>query len=69
MRNDIYLLQMGKKMKAIRNARKLTLRQLGKLCKLDYSAIARIECGQKSSRILTLKTIADNLNVDVKDFL
>ncbi|MEJ7828392.1 MAG: helix-turn-helix transcriptional regulator [Segetibacter sp.] len=69
MRNDPSLTEMGKKMKLIRKFKKITLRELGQLCKLDYSAIARIECGQKSSRILTLKAIADVLEVDVKDFI
>ena len=39
------------------------------LCALDYSSICRIEGGQKDSHILTLKNIADKLNVDAKDFL
>lgn len=60
---------MGAKIKAARNAKKISLRQLGILCNLQHTHIGRIENGQKSSRILTLKTIADILNVDVKDFL
>ena len=69
MRNDILLKQMGARIRAIRKAKKVTLRQLGKLCELDYGSICRIESGQKDSHILTLKNIADNLDVDVKDFL
>jgi transcriptional regulator with XRE-family HTH domain len=69
MTDGIFLKEMGSKMRAARKAKKLTLRQLGEMCKLDYSAIARIECGYKSSRILTLKIIAEKLGVDVKDFL
>ncbi len=68
MRNDIFLKEMGKRIKVIRNEKKVTLRELGKLCSLDYSSICRIEVGQKDSHILTLKNIADKLNVDVKDF-
>ncbi len=49
--------------------KKVTLRELGRMCKLDYGSISRIELGQKSSRILTLKSIADVLGVDVKDFI
>lgn len=69
MRNDIFLKAMGKKIKAIRNERKITLRELGKLCDLDYGSISRIENGQKDSHILTLKNIADKLNAGIKDFL
>ena len=50
---------MGSKIKAIRKERKITLRELGKLCELDFGSISRIESGQKNSYILTLKNIAD----------
>lgn len=69
MRDNIYLKEMGKRIRAIRNEQKITLRELGSLCQLGYDAISRIELGEKDSHILTLKNIADNLNVDVKDFL
>ena len=39
------------------------------LCHLDYGSISRIENGEKDSHVLTLKNIADKLNVDVKDFI
>jgi transcriptional regulator with XRE-family HTH domain len=69
MRNDIYLKEMGKKIKAIRESKKITLRRLGELCGLDYSNISRLESGTKDCHLLTLKNIADKLKVDVKDFI
>ena len=69
MRDNNYLKEMGKRIRAIRNEQKITLRELGALCNLQHDAISRIELGEKDSHILTLKTIADNLNVDVKDFV
>jgi len=69
MRNDIYLKEMGSKIKAIRNQRNISQRGLGRLCNLDAGSICRIESGQKNSYLLTLKNIADKLEVDVKDFL
>jgi transcriptional regulator with XRE-family HTH domain len=69
MTNDIFLKGMGKKIKAARNEKKITLRELGKLCELDSGSISRIENGQKNSYVLTLKNIADKLNVDVKNFI
>ncbi len=69
MRDDTFLKEMGKGIKAIRKGKKITLRELGKLCELDYGSICRIESGQKNSHILTLKNIADKLNVDVKEFI
>ena len=69
MSNGLYLKEMGKKIKAARMAKKLFLRDLGKLCNVHYGAICEIENGKRDSHILTLKNIADKLGVDVKDFL
>lgn len=69
MRNDPYLKEIGQRMQSIRKSKNITVRKLGEMCQLDYSCLSRIEGGQYSSRILTLKVIADKLGVDVKDFL
>lgn len=66
---DPYLKEIGKKIQAYRKAKKITIRDLGELCKLDYSTLSRIEGGQYASRITTLKNVADKLGVDVKDLL
>lgn len=64
-----YLSEMGRKIRSARNSKNVSLRRLGQLCQLQHNNIMRIEQGKKSCRILTLKNIADKLNVDVKDFL
>ena len=69
MSNGEYLKEMGRKIKSVREAKGLYLRDLGKLCNLHYGAICEIEKGKRDSHILTLKNIADKLEVDVKDFL
>lgn len=69
MNIDPYLKQIGQRIQAIRKERKLTIRKLGELCQLDYSCLSRIEGGQYSSRILTLKRIAEKLEVDIKDII
>ena len=69
MTNGIYLKEMGKKIKAAREAKGLYLRDLGKMCNIHYGAICEIELGKRDSHILTLKTIADALKMDVKDFI
>ena len=69
MTNGIYLKEMGKKIRAARQAKGLYLRDLGKMCNLHYGAICEIELGKRDSHILTLKNIADKLGVDVKKFL
>jgi len=69
MVKDPYLIEIGKKIQAFRKAKKITIRGLGELCKMDYSTLSRIEGGQYASKITTLKNVADKLGVDIKDFL
>ena len=69
MVRDPYLQEIGNKIQAFRKAKKITIRGLGELCKLDYSTLSRIEGGQYASRITTLKNVADKLGIDVKDLL
>ena len=66
---DPYLKTIGAKIRALRKEKKITIRGLGELCKLDYSTLSRIEGGQYASKITTLKKVADVLEVDVKAFL
>jgi transcriptional regulator with XRE-family HTH domain len=66
---DPYLKDVGARIKAIRKEKKISVRDLGALCGLDYSGLSRLENGQHSARLLTLKSIADVLQMDVKDFL
>jgi transcriptional regulator with XRE-family HTH domain len=68
MNNGEYLKEIGRKIKLARQAKGLYLRDLGKLCNLHYGAICEIEKGKRDSRILTLKNIAEKLDVDVKYF-
>jgi transcriptional regulator with XRE-family HTH domain len=69
MKDGIYLKEMGKKIKAAREAKGIYLRDLAKLCNIHYGAICEIENGKRNSHILTLKNLADKLGVDVKQFL
>jgi transcriptional regulator with XRE-family HTH domain len=69
MRDDIYLIQMGMRIKAIRKAKRITQDRLSRLCGIDESNICLLECGKRNVHILTLKSIADVLKVDVKDFI
>lgn len=39
MKDNIFLKEMGNKMQVARKAKNITLRQLGAMCKLDYSVI------------------------------
>lgn len=69
MTNDIYLKEMGKKIRTIRRSKGISLRKLVTICPLHKSSISEIENGKRNSHILTLKMLADIFNVDVKEFL
>ncbi len=69
MKNNLFLSQMGKRIKEARNRKGITLRELEKLTDIDMANVSRIENGKINVHILTLKSIADVLEVDVKTFL
>ena len=69
MKDGIYLIEMGNKIRAIRRAKGISMRKLVTLCHLHKSSISEIENGKRDCHILTLKVLADVLEVDVKDFL
>ena len=47
----------------------MTLPTLAKLAKTDMSNLWFLEKGERNAHILTFKSIADVLNMDVKDFI
>lgn len=65
--NGLYLKQIGSKIRATRRAKGISLRQMVTLCPLHKSSLSEIENGKRDSHILTLKMLADVLEVDVKD--
>ena len=69
MRNDIYLKEMGSKIRAARKAKKMSMDALGEQINMNISNISFIERGKTNPHLLTLKSIADILKVDVKDFI
>lgn len=69
LETQLFLNEVGAKIKAIRQEKKLSRRELGELCKLNYNTIFRIESGKIDSELLTLYNIADKLGVDLKDFM
>ena len=69
MNNTEYLKAMGAKIRSARKLKGIYLRDLGEMCNLHYGAISEIETGKRNSHILTLKSIADFLGVNVKEFV
>ena len=69
MRNDLFLKQLGAKVQALRKSKGISVRALGAMCDTDYSNLSQFENGRINTNILLLKTIAKQLNVDLKDLL
>jgi transcriptional regulator with XRE-family HTH domain len=69
MNNGIFLKQVGGRVKALRQSKGLSVRALAAMCGTDYSNLSRFENGQKNLYILSLKLIAEKLEVDLKEFL
>ena len=67
--NGNYLKEMGNKIRATRRAKGISLRKIITLLPLHKSSISEIENGKRDCHILTLKMLADCLEVDVKEFL
>jgi len=69
MNNGQFLKEIGVKVKAARKAKKITLMELSKSCGIHITQLSFLENGKCNSHILTLKSVADVLNVGVKDFI
>ena len=69
MKDGIYLIEIGKKIRAIRKAKGISMRKLATIAPIHKSSLSEIENGKMNVKMLALKKIADTLNVDVKDFL
>lgn len=68
MENGIFLIEMGRKIREARNRKKIPLTVMSKLSKIDLSNISLLERGLRNCHILSLKSIAEVLEMDVKDF-
>jgi transcriptional regulator with XRE-family HTH domain len=60
--------ELGIKISEIRSQRSITQKELSEACKIDIRTIQRIESGDVSPRISTLKLIANALSSDLNTF-
>ncbi len=66
---DAILLQLGQKIREIRNSKKLSLRAVAQRCDLDHSDIGKIEKGLKNCQLLTLVELAKGLDTHPQKLL
>jgi transcriptional regulator with XRE-family HTH domain len=64
-----YLKKFGANLKAQRKARDLSLRKLAASCNIDHSDIAKMEKGQINITILTIRELAQALQIHPKKLL
>lgn len=68
IRDDIYLKQVGSKVRKYRKAKRLSLQVVGDAIGMNISNLSFLERGKTNPHLLTLKAIAEVLDVDVTDF-
>jgi transcriptional regulator with XRE-family HTH domain len=64
-----WLKEIGATIRSIRQMRRLSIMKLAARCEIDFSALQRIERGRVNTRILTLKRIASELDVDIHEIV
>jgi transcriptional regulator with XRE-family HTH domain len=69
MTNENFLIEMGQKIRTARKAKKIPINEMAVRAKIDMSNLSFLERGGKNCHILSLKSIADVLEMDVKEFL
>ncbi len=69
MESNTFLIEMGQKIRTARKAKKIPIDKMATLTKIDMSNLSFLERGMRNCHILSLKSIADVLEMDVKDFL
>lgn len=57
------------KIRTARKAQKIPINEMAVLTKIDMSNLSFLERGMRNCHILSLKSIADVLGMDVKEFL
>lgn len=69
MNNGQFLIEVGKKIRAARKAKGISMRQLSALAPIHKSSLSEIENGKMNIKILALRKIADKLEVSITEFL
>lgn len=60
---------IASKMKALRQAKKMTVQELAYRCEMERSNLSRIEAGKTNLTIKTICTICNALGVELRDVI
>lgn len=69
IRDDIYLKALGKRLRTLREAKKLSTYELSYTSNVSRSQINAIERGQINTTISTVKALADALEIPLAELL
>lgn len=64
-----YLKALGAKIRKVRMQKRMSLVKLSRLTETAYTNLIDIEFGRKNCRILTLKAIAEALEIEMRELL
>lgn len=68
MDEKLYLKKLGQNIRRIRKEKKLTQVELGNRCDFERPSMNRIEAGNTNPTALTLKKLAEALEVQIEEF-
>lgn len=64
-----YLIEFGKNLERIKKEKNLSYRQIAQNCDLEHSDIKRYADGKINPTVLSLRSLANGLNISPKDLL
>ncbi|PQJ10108.1 XRE family transcriptional regulator [Flavipsychrobacter stenotrophus] len=67
--DEIYLKQLGQRIKTIRKEKGIKQVDLGYICDLDKSNMNRIEAGNTNPSVLLLRKISSELGISLSELL
>lgn len=63
-----FLKKLGNQVRLFRKAKGLTMEDLAYKAEIEYRQLGRIERGEVNTTVISLKKLADALQIDTKDF-
>jgi len=67
--DKIVYIELGKKIKALREKKGLSLRQLSAICDTEHNKIHAIEAGTLNFRFSTIIKIANGLDIPISELI
>lgn len=69
MKNNLFLIEVGNRIKTIRKKKGITVTAIFNITGIARDNLHRIESSKKNFHILTIKSIAEAIGVDLKELI